>query len=166
LTALQRRYLPLDGQGGAEHFDGDYTEYHDWKVARAGLLPTKVEHSDEHLVDVSTSAATVAKLVESTAPQRQPKQKSSAARRDASNDKKRGVKIIKKKIEPRAAEQIEAEIADTEHRLQGISEQMGMPEVARDHTRLEVLTQEYQNVEGRLRELYDEWDRATEVIKI
>ena len=28
---LATQILALDGVGGAEHYDGDYTEYHDWR---------------------------------------------------------------------------------------------------------------------------------------
>ncbi len=34
LDRVATQILALDGEGGAEHYDGDYTEYHDWKAAR------------------------------------------------------------------------------------------------------------------------------------
>src|SRR5215211_4967635 len=34
LDRVATQILALDGEGGAEHYDGDYTEYHDWKGAR------------------------------------------------------------------------------------------------------------------------------------
>src|SRR5881227_3769193 len=34
LDRVATQILALDGAGGAEHYDGDYTEYHDWKAAR------------------------------------------------------------------------------------------------------------------------------------
>src|SRR5207247_9801267 len=36
LDRIATQILALDGEGGAEHYDGDYTEYHDWKAARGG----------------------------------------------------------------------------------------------------------------------------------
>src|SRR6202521_369482 len=33
LDRVATQILALDGEGGAEHYDGDYTEYHDWKAA-------------------------------------------------------------------------------------------------------------------------------------
>ena len=35
LDRVATQILALDGEGAAEHYDGDYTEYHDWK-AKAG----------------------------------------------------------------------------------------------------------------------------------
>ena len=34
LDRVATQILALDGAGGAEHYDGDYTEYHDWKASR------------------------------------------------------------------------------------------------------------------------------------
>jgi ATP-binding cassette, subfamily F, member 3 len=33
LDRVATQILALDGVGGAEHYDGDYTEYHDWKLS-------------------------------------------------------------------------------------------------------------------------------------
>jgi hypothetical protein len=32
LIGRKTQILALDGEGKAEHYDGDYTEYHDWKL--------------------------------------------------------------------------------------------------------------------------------------
>src|SRR5918911_5734117 len=34
LDRVATQILAFDGAGGAEHYDGDYTEYHDWKAAQ------------------------------------------------------------------------------------------------------------------------------------
>ena len=35
LDRVATQILALDGEGKVEHYNGDYTEYHDWKAARA-----------------------------------------------------------------------------------------------------------------------------------
>src|SRR2546423_9414138 len=35
LDRVATQILALDGAGGVEHYNGDYTEYHDWKARRA-----------------------------------------------------------------------------------------------------------------------------------
>src|SRR3989442_2729480 len=35
LDRIATQILALDGEGNSEHYNGDYTEYHDWKAARA-----------------------------------------------------------------------------------------------------------------------------------
>src|SRR3989442_11079208 len=35
LDRVATQILALDGAGGAEHYHGDYTEYHEWRAARS-----------------------------------------------------------------------------------------------------------------------------------
>jgi ATP-binding cassette, subfamily F, member 3 len=151
LDRVATQILALDGVGGAEHYDGDYTEYHDWKLGigsglSSSFSPPKTEQ--ENLVSII--AAPVVAPVEPVKPKAQaPKQP--------------GVKLIKKqKSEKRTVELVENEIAQAESRLNKISEQMGTPEVARDAERLIALNDEYQRTEALLKSLYEEWDRVSE----
>src|SRR5215472_12097848 len=54
LDRVATQILALDGLGGAEHYDGDYTEYHDWK---AGHVPGALAESDANPQLVAVSAA-------------------------------------------------------------------------------------------------------------
>ena len=149
LDRVATQILALDGLGGSEHYDGDYTEYHDWKLG-IGSSSAAPQAEQENLVSVI--AAPAAAVIEKPPP---PKPKASVST-------KPGVKVIKKKKEIRSAEQVENEIARAESRLNEISEQMGTPEVARDAERLIALNDEYQQTETLLKNLYAEWDRVTE----
>src|SRR5687768_1036031 len=146
LDRVATQILALDGVGGAEHYDGDYTEYHDWKLGIRELNVVE-EPEQENLVSVVAAPAPVpeAPAVKPPPP------------------KKPGVKVVKKKKpEIRTPDQIEADIAQAEARLNDISQQMGTPEVARDADRLIALSDEYQHTEALLKTLYDEWDRVNE----
>jgi len=150
LDRVATQILALDGVGSAEHYDGDYTEYHDWKLGRreTGYQPAKVAEPD-NLVSVVPAPATVP-----PAP---------APSKPASTPKKPGVKVIKKKKpDTRTPELVETDIARVEQRLNEISQQMGTPEVARDADRLIALNDEYQQTETLLRSLYEEWDRVSQ----
>jgi ATP-binding cassette subfamily F protein 3 len=141
----------LDGLGGAEHYDGDYTEYHEWKLGRRESAPPSVANiaEPENLVSIASPVSGPAEPVTVRAPQAAPK--------------KAGVKVIKKKkAEVRTPEQVELDIAHAEQRLNEISQQMGTPEVARDAEKLIALNDEYQQTESSLRNLYDEWDRVSQ----
>src|SRR5207237_8123478 len=35
LDRVATQILALDGEGNSEHYNGDYTEYHDWKAGRS-----------------------------------------------------------------------------------------------------------------------------------
>ena len=148
LDRVATQILALNGLGSAEHYDGDYTEYHDWKVGGSPSIPPKAEQ--DNLVSVVAEPA--APVVEKAPP---PKPKAPAST-------KPGVKVIKKKKDARTPELVENEIAQAELRLNAISEQMGTPEVARDADRLIALNDEYQQTEALLKNLYEEWDRITQ----
>jgi len=149
LDRVATQILALDGVGGAEHYDGDYTEYHDWKLGiRESFVVTESEQ--ENLVTVV--AAAPAPIPEAPAVKVKP-----------SAPKKPGVKVIKKKkSDARTLELIENDIAQAEQRLNEISQRMGTPEVARDADRLIALNDEYQQTEALLKSLYDEWDRLSQ----
>ena len=140
----------MDGVGGAEHYDGDYTEYHDWKLGRreSAAAPSLKPAGEENLVSVVAAPVTAVPQQKSIPPRPQ---------------KKSGVKVIKKKKENgRTPELVETDIARAEARLNEISQQMGTPEVARDADRLIALNDEYQQTETLLRTLYDEWDHVSQ----
>jgi len=148
LDRVATQILALDGLGVAEHYEGDYTEYHDWKLGLRGTAPV-VSVDEENLVSVVAAPARVVQEPVSAKPAPAPK--------------KPGVKVVKKKKpQPlRTADLVETDISRAEARLNEISEQMGTPEVARDADRLIALNEEYQQTEVLLRNLYEEWDRVS-----
>lgn len=156
LDKVATQILALDGNGNAEHYDGDYTEYHDWKAGRDSFgepVITEAKVGVEHLVDFSGIKETKEPQVRE-APKTQPRTKKKT------QSQPRTVKVVKKaRASVRSAEVVESEIALTEKRLGELSEQMSLPEVARDPTRLIGLSDDYQTTEKRLGELYEEWER-------
>ncbi len=147
LDRVATQILALDGLGGAEHYEGDYTEYHDWKIGfRDTAAPPPI--AEENLVSVVAEPPSVRQEPVKAKPAPAPK--------------KPGVKVVKKKKpDVRTPELVETDISNTEARLNAISEQMGTPEVARDAGRLIALNEEYQQTESLLRTLYEEWDRVS-----
>ena len=142
LDRIATQILALDGQGGAEHYDGDYTEYHDWKAARRAAEAAAKAEQAKPAANAKQSA--------------QPAAKSAPAR----PAKAAGGKGGGKKTPPRTPEMIEAEIAETEKRLAALSDELSRPEVARDATRVGALNDEYAQADTRLRALYEEWERV------
>ncbi|HEX8745994.1 MAG TPA: ABC-F family ATP-binding cassette domain-containing protein [Pyrinomonadaceae bacterium] len=133
LDRVATQILALDGQGGAEHYDGDYTEYHEWKAQK-------------------NAASLVAARKESTERQ----EKKSVSTPPQQSAKKKG----KKKEPERDAQSVEDEIAQAEKRLSALSEEMSKPEVARAPGQLASLNEEYRQTEERLQSLYQEWERV------
>lgn len=161
LDRVATQILALDGAGGAEHFDGDYTGYHDWKTAyiKSGA-PVSQKEDGSNLV--RTSPASLSDQQERPAPDDRKAPELTGKKKPQGNQSKtRSVKIIRKRAASRNTELIENDISAAEKRLNSISEQMGSPEVARDAARLISLSDEYQKTEAQLRQLYEEWHRVS-----
>ena len=159
LDKVATQILALNGAGAAEHYDGDYTEYHDWKASLSGRenLP-KISHADNLVETVLPAERSEPQKIEEVKPQ---SVKASGKSKASTGPAKPSVKVIKKKkLEVRTPEMIESEIGAAEKRLEEISEQMGLPEVARDAQQLIKLDEEYRGVESRLKVLYEEWETA------
>jgi ATP-binding cassette, subfamily F, member 3 len=157
LDRVATQILSLDGEGGSEHFDGDYTEYHDWKAAHLRGGPVARPAS------ASPAASPEAKIEKE--PAKPSQAVSDEARkgdrsRSARGGSKPGVKVIKKKTPGRRPDTIEAEIAAAEKQLREISERMGEPQVARDPVELQTLDRNYKETDARLRQLYLEWEQV------
>jgi predicted nucleic acid-binding Zn-ribbon protein len=88
----------------------------------------------------------------------------SAARQKGKATGGKGEKKKKKAVAAAAAarnpQAVETEISEAEGHLAALSQQMSLPEVARDPGRLMSLNQEYTQTEERLRALYSEWERV------
>ncbi|MGZ5482858.1 MAG: ABC-F family ATP-binding cassette domain-containing protein [Pyrinomonadaceae bacterium] len=159
LDRVATQILALDGQGKVEHYNGDYTEYHDWKAARARgeALPAALGEPGVMSETRPSGRATPAKhQSKSTVAARAMKSVPPAVAGGSSVGSK-NVKVVKK---PRDAQSIEAEIAELEKQVADVSNEMSKPEVARDITKLVAANEAYEKAQARLAELYDEWERA------
>jgi len=144
LDRIATQILTLDGEGFAEHYDGDYTEYHDWKAARrkeALARPAKQE---------------VVAVVRPPEDRKPSNAVSENAKPKAKGGKKSGKEAAK------SDEEIEREVSRVEKRISEISEEISTPAVARNRTRLAELNAEYQELEKRLKALYAEWESSSE----
>ena len=159
LDRVATQILALDGAGNVEHYNGDYTEYHDWKAARVKDMsaPPAVAGRSQHAPTAPAPGPKSDGKSASPKPTRGSKRGKRKAPRTMPESSSSRVKIIKK---PREPELVEAEISALEKRLSELSVEMTKPEVARDISRLVELNDEYQQGEARLAELLDEWERA------
>lgn len=153
LDRVATQILSLDGEGGAEHYDGDYTEYHDWKLHGSPAPVSEIDH--DNLVSLELPGPPSRMTGEAGENPKKPPV--------TGPSKKPVIKVVKKKkVETRTSDLVELDITNAEQLLVRLSEQMGTPEVAKDSVRLKALTAEYQQTEARLRKLYDEWDHLSQ----
>jgi ATP-binding cassette subfamily F protein 3 len=168
LDKVATQILALHGAGAAEHYNGDYTEFHDWKAnskaAASGAQRRNERNSPGSAVGdsddngSSREAGYSAKLKgKGSSVPPAVAVGSGRGKEKAGTDGSNRVKIVKK---ARAPESIEAEIAEMEKRLAELTSEMAKPEVARDITMLVKLNDEYEQTQSRLSELMDEWERA------
>src|SRR5258705_3933485 len=64
LDRIATQILALDGEGVAEHYDGDYTEYHDWKASGRSMNRTSVFEKKDFRTDLPGHTEAAAKQVE------------------------------------------------------------------------------------------------------
>jgi len=160
LDRVATQILSLNGEGLAEHYDGDYTQYHDWKANRtpgAGL-PFPERNANGSDGGVGRESLT-APSPEDSRPQVGKAKQSGKGK--AVSPKTNSIKVIKKN-RPKSVrpELLEAEIAKTEKILNEISERMSQPEIARNATELIKLDQDYKRTEAQLKTLYDQWEKV------
>jgi ATP-binding cassette subfamily F protein 3 len=152
LDRVATQMLALDGDGHVEHYNGDYTEYHDWKAAKS--QPSKSDNASPGMPRPSGIDSQQDEQRGISAGFRKSSRSATVENRNV--DPKR-VKIVKK---ARDSQTIEAEITKVEQRIKELSEQMATPDIARDITKLVKANDEYKHAEIRLAELMDEWERA------
>ena len=153
LDRVATQILALDGAGGAEHYEGDYTEYHDWKAARTrGASETAQGNKEESAKRAEKSGAAA-----SASPSAQPP-RDTPGRKAAKGARGKGAK--KKDSAQRDPQVVETEIAAAEQHLAALAEELASPEIARNRSKLEKLNEDYRRTEERLRGLYEEWERV------
>jgi ATP-binding cassette subfamily F protein 3 len=160
LDRVATQILALDGAGGAEHYDGDYTEYHDWKAAGRVSPGQSAQAASERMVEFSPAVSAQKENRKQPSVTETSEKKAAKAKQTPRKAKSPAVKVIKKKPPARSPEVIEGEIAAAEKLLNEISEQMGRPEVARDVNRSMRLSNDFKQAESNLRALYEEWERV------
>jgi ATP-binding cassette subfamily F protein 3 len=164
LDRVATQILALDGAGHAEHYNGDYTEYHDWRAARlkGNTNEDALERSVRGHVNRESGKAKSASNSGSMNRKSVPPALAGGSKRSKSQtapaaSESSRIKVIKK---PRSPVIIEAEISAMEKRLAELAEEMARPEIARDISKLVKTNDDYQRGEARLAELLDEWERA------
>lgn len=156
LDRVATQILALDGEGNADHYNGDYTEYHDWK-ARRSMIDSRAPQvvrppgADNLPHPGSSTTNVLGKHATAGIHGKRKTQRNEPSRKSAR------VKVIKK---PRDSQMIETEISKLENDLARLSEEMARPEIARDIDKLVAINNRYRETEKMLGQLYDEWERA------
>ncbi|MEP7213971.1 MAG: ribosomal protection-like ABC-F family protein [Acidobacteriota bacterium] len=137
LDKIANQMLSFEKDGSVTSFDGNYTEYHDWKLSgkETGLSSkpriSAPVGSQAHPASAGTSVLS---------------------------------KNQREKIEKHIAE-IEADIAKTEDEVATLSAEMSLPEVVADYAKLQKVTKRFREKEKMVEKLYAEWETASGELK-
>lgn len=144
LDKVATQILSFEDNKQVEIFDGNYSEYHDWKESRkAGVR-----------AEESKSEAGKDSYFKSQAGEQQT---TSSQLKPESRLSKNQLQKVQNRID-----EIESEIPANEVRLKTLTFQMSLPENASDAEKLKELSTEYQQIEKQNQNLYAEWETLLE----
>ncbi len=133
LDKIATQILSFEDGGRIELFNGNYTEFHDWKSANAS---NGKKDQPSLKAEPVTETAVAAESMSLSKNQRE-------------------------RLEKRIAE-IEEEIPLAEKSLEKLSEQMSLPGLSADFAKLQQVTDDIRRTEERIQKLYQEWETAAE----
>ncbi len=137
LDKIANKMLSFETDGRILDFDGNYTEFHDWKLSTdaAGVSSPHVSKGNS----------------EPQSPKSEPK---------SLNDSNLS-KNQRKELEKRS-KAIEAEIASLEDNASQLSLAMAKPDIAADFAKLNKISETHRETEQKVQDLYSEWEQISD----
>jgi ATP-binding cassette subfamily F protein 3 len=155
--------------GRVDVFDGNYTEYHDWKLEkkeasspgrkdRNNISRDRVEspNAERENSVAEYSAATVGSAGDNERVIRAPEADVPGGNKQSNLSKNQ-----RDRIEKRITD-IEALIPELEKQVENLTAELSRPEIASDFARLASVTETIKTTEARIADLYAEWDSIAE----
>lgn len=140
LDQVATQIFSFEENNRVEIYNGNYSQYHDWKESLAENGKRKLENK----IETSTPANEIPK-----------------ADVENSNNNKLS-KNERQRLEKRASE-IEQEISESEEKLKRIALEMGDPKTVADQEKFQPINEEYQRLEKSVKKLYAEWEELLEM---
>jgi ATP-binding cassette subfamily F protein 3 len=151
LDQIATQIFSFETDGTIEIFDGNYSEFHEWKERKEAEKGRKGEREKEATSgEQQTTDEILTEDQKSKTKVQSPKSELS--------------KNQLQKIEQRIKE-IEEEILVCENEMTKISFEMNSPEIAIDHQKLQTVTEKFQTAEKQIQTLYDEWDALAKEVQ-
>lgn len=134
LDKIANQMLSFENDGSVLNYDGNYTEFHDWKLEKDAVTTGRGDAVMQGRREKETAPPTPASVSKLSKNQR--------------NQFEKRIKAI------------EAELPALEADAARMAADMADPKIASDYGRLADLTQKLSETESRIKALYEEWDRA------
>ena len=144
LDKISTQILSFEEAGRTEIFDGNYSEYHDWKVKEKSKIQSPKSKVEEQ-----------SPAFESVIEEKQT---------EVSSSKNNLSKNQLQRFENRIKE-IEKQLPELESELAKISLTMTAPETAADHAKLAQISAKFTAKEKQIQQLYEEWETCSEELK-
>ncbi|HTK37526.1 MAG TPA: ABC-F family ATP-binding cassette domain-containing protein [Pyrinomonadaceae bacterium] len=175
LDKIATQMLSINSDGSVDEFNGNYTDFHDWKEKRDAA--TRGRSDAETEPPASAGGAVIADLGLRNADLSGPPAAAGGSTSDTDTGKKMDSqgggftpahspglsKNQRNRFETRIKE-IEQQIPILEKKAAELSLQMAQPQIASDFGKLKEVTGEHAETEKQIHELYDEWERITDVL--
>jgi ATP-binding cassette, subfamily F, member 3 len=139
LDRIATQILAFEEDQTVEIYDGNYSEYHDWKASRE----PSVENQQSATRQENNLESEIWNVESVKTENQRPKT-------DLSKNQLQ-------KIQNRIAE-IEREIPAEEERLAKISFELSQPETVSNHEKLQQVTEKFRATERKIQSLYEEWE--------
>ncbi|MEJ7847602.1 MAG: ABC-F family ATP-binding cassette domain-containing protein [Pyrinomonadaceae bacterium] len=136
LDKIANQMLSFEKDGSVVSFDGNYTDFHDWKLSGKESAMSSKPRISAPVGSVPPASASGSSLS----------------------------KNQREKFEKRIAE-IESEIARLEEEVATLSTEMASPETVADYAKLQKVTKKFREKEKLVQKLYDEWETAAGELK-
>jgi ATP-binding cassette subfamily F protein 3 len=137
LDQISTQIFSFESDGTTEIFDGNYSEFHDWKLSQSSFVNRRLSFANEKF---ATEMQTKGK------------------RRTTDESLSKNQRL---KIEQRIKE-IEKEISQAEEKLAALTAQMSAPESVSSPEKYEQLSKLFAETENEIQELYAEWEKLSE----
>ena len=154
LDKIATQILSFEDGGRVEIFNGNYTEYHDWRA--------REQSTGAFGAAAARPAAAFAGSGDSADDGKNEKAEEAAEKNGTPNESKLS-KNQRERLEKRLGE-IEKEIASLEEKNEQLTLEMSTPAVAGDFGRLKEVTDEVETVQAKIAALYEEWERLSETV--
>ncbi|MDQ3634412.1 MAG: ABC-F family ATP-binding cassette domain-containing protein [Acidobacteriota bacterium] len=140
LDQVATQIFGFEENGKIEIYNGNYSQYHEWKKKRVANTEWRVE----------------SKSVNSKPQENLPKTKDQSPKTNENLSKNERQKIEKRIVK------IEEEIAVSEENLKKLTLQMSNSEIVANQNEFQNLTKQYQQTEKSIQNLYSEWEELLE----
>jgi len=145
LDEIANQILAFEKDGSVTSFDGNYSEYHDWKVAKESQM-----QGHQGTGNSARAGASVPTLFDSRVAQHPPTNTTPSLSKNQRQTIQKRMKSIEIEIP-----QLEAEAAR-------LSAQISDPAIAADYAELSAVTERLTETEAKIRSLYEKWEAAAE----